>query len=71
MKELTCNQDRYDDAKNLDIHRGAVINISAAGDRAVGVSSITCAASPLSLAKHHRGPDLVRDVERFSRRSLL
>ena len=48
-----------------------MINISAAGDCAVGVSSITSAASPLSPAKHNRGPDLVRDVERFSRRSLL
>ena len=58
MKELTCNQDRYDDAKNLDINTGAVINISAAGDRAVGVSSITCSANPFPLATHNRGPDL-------------
>ena len=68
---LTCNQDRYDEAKDLDIYRGAEINISATGDPAVDVSSITCAANPFPLSKHNRGPDLARDVERFSRRSLL
>ena len=41
---LTCNTDRYDRTKDVDIHPRAMINISAAGVGAVGV--IANAANP-------------------------